>query len=92
MRPYYFDFDRARTRRSHAILTFERAARGGWPPLPPRRRLTEFLHEAAALLRPWRTRIRDRRELTGLDQKMQRDIGITPSEIANECNKPFWEA
>jgi uncharacterized protein YjiS (DUF1127 family) len=42
--------------------------------------------------RQWAKRVRDRNELAGLDYRMQRDIGVTPSEIASECQKPFWQA
>ena len=37
-------------------------------------------------------RLRERRELATLDHRMRRDIGVTPSDIASECNKPFWRA
>ena len=88
MRPYYFDFDEARTRRTRTILAFERAPRSFRRP-PPRRE-TSIWHEIVKLLRLWRRRIRNRRELASLDHRMQRDIGVTPADIARECEKPFW--
>jgi len=92
MRPYYFDFDQARTRRAMAILSFERAAHGGWPPRKPRRRLAEMFGAVVALLRLWRRRARERQELARLDLRILRDIGITPYEADTECGKPFWRA
>ncbi|HXP05051.1 MAG TPA: DUF1127 domain-containing protein [Stellaceae bacterium] len=88
MRPYYFDFDRARTRRAVAIVAFERALRGGWPP----RRCSpgDLFRSALALIRRWHERARQRRQLARLDARMLRDLGITAAEAERECNKPFW--
>lgn len=90
MRPYYFDFDAARTRRATAILTFERNWRRGPP--PPRREWRDLLHAALTLVRLWHRRARERADLAHLDMRMLRDIGITPSEAVRECDKPFWRA
>lgn len=38
----------------------------------------------------WRARISERRQLTGLDERMLRDIGLTKLDIWHEANKPFW--
>ena len=38
----------------------------------------------------WRRRAQDRRELANLDHRAIRDIGLSPSEIQFEANKPFW--
>ena len=90
MRPYYFDFNAQRTRRAAAIVTFERAMRGGlWPPRQPRR-FGEAVRAAVRLVRLWRRRIREREELSALDARMLRDIGVTPVEVEAEINKPFW--
>jgi len=91
MRPYYFDFEQTRERRAKAIAMARPIAWHGAP--PPRRVPTpSFWHEALALLATWRKRLRERRELATLDYQMQRDIGVTPSEVACEVNKPFWRA
>lgn len=90
MRPYYFDFDRARTSRAVAIVAFERVMRGGWP--PRRRAPTDLFRSALALLRQWRERARQRGQLARLDARMLRDIGVTPSEAERECDKPFWRS
>ena len=90
MRPYYFDIDRARTDRAVAIVAFERAMRGGWP--PRRRDPADFFHAALALVRCWRDRVRQRQQLACLDARHLRDIGITSADAERECNKPFWRA
>jgi uncharacterized protein YjiS (DUF1127 family) len=82
MRPHYFDFDRYRWR-------------GTYPPraaCSPCRELLELLLGAPALARLWRRRVRERRELARLDDRMLRDIGLSPSERARELDKPFWRA
>ena len=76
MRPNFFDFESYRSRRECA----------------PCRELVELLQAAAAIARQWLNRVRERDELARLDHAMQRDIGVTPSEIARERNKPFWRA
>jgi len=38
----------------------------------------------------WRRRAQDRRELANLDHRAIRDLGLSPSEIQFEANKPFW--
>jgi uncharacterized protein YjiS (DUF1127 family) len=47
---------------------------------------------AVAVFGTWRRRVRQRREFAGLDYRMRRDIGVSPSEVARECAKPFWRA
>jgi len=95
MRPYYFDFEQLQSRRAKAIAMARPVA---WhrsppsPPRPPRSILFEALRAAVALIRLWCRRSRERNQLAALDHRMQRDIGVTPSEIARECGKPFWRA
>ena len=50
------------------------------------------LVRALRTLRTWRERIRTRRELMGLDDRMLHDIGLTRDEVAAEWRKPFWRA
>jgi uncharacterized protein YjiS (DUF1127 family) len=38
----------------------------------------------------WRERVRERRELTLLDARSLRDLGLNPTSIQFEANKPFW--
>jgi uncharacterized protein YjiS (DUF1127 family) len=41
-------------------------------------------------LREWRRRVRDRRELAGLDEVMLHDIGISRADADFLSRKPFW--
>jgi uncharacterized protein YjiS (DUF1127 family) len=76
MRPHHFDFNRYRRR-------------GPYTPCPGPE-VVELLRGAIGLLRQWLRRTRERDELAWLDWRLLRDIGVTPSEAAGECNKPFW--
>lgn len=42
------------------------------------------------LLRVWRRRIRERRELARLGDRELHDIGTSRSLIYSEISKPFW--
>ncbi len=42
------------------------------------------------ILATWRERARQRRELTNLDYRTMRDLGISPTDVQFEANKPFW--
>jgi len=42
------------------------------------------------ILATWRRRARERRELGNLDYRTIRDLGMSPSDIRFEANKPFW--
>ncbi|MBV9153950.1 MAG: DUF1127 domain-containing protein [Alphaproteobacteria bacterium] len=55
-----------------------------------RDRVRPTLGQAVALWREWRRRARSRQELAQLDERMLRDIGVTPGEAWREINKPFW--
>ena len=40
----------------------------------------------------WRRRAQERRELASLDNRVARDLGLSPSMIQFEANKPFWRS
>lgn len=42
------------------------------------------------ILATWRRRTRERHELAHLDHRTLRDLGMSPSEVQFEANKPFW--
>ena len=42
------------------------------------------------ILKTWRRRARERRELSQLDRHIARDLGLAESAIQFEANKPFW--
>ena len=48
------------------------------------------LNRIYATLREWHRRSRDRAELARFDERMLRDIGVTPGDVLQEINKPFW--
>ena len=45
--------------------------------------------DAAAL---WRQRVRQRRHLLALEERMYRHIGVTAGDVYRESRKPFWRA
>jgi uncharacterized protein YjiS (DUF1127 family) len=57
---------------------------------PWRRSLQQAIDWAIALIREWRRRSRGRVDLSRLDERMLRDIGVTRVEAWREFNKPFW--
>jgi len=60
----------------------------------PRRNAGRSLRQALRLVRStlqqWARRRRGRAELARLDDRMLRDIGVTPGDAWREINKPFW--
>jgi uncharacterized protein YjiS (DUF1127 family) len=52
--------------------------------------LRQALNLAAATLRQWAQRRRERAELARLDDRMLRDSGVTRADVWREINKPFW--
>jgi uncharacterized protein YjiS (DUF1127 family) len=42
------------------------------------------------MLAEWHIRARGRRELASCDQRMLRDMGISPYDAGLEAGKPFW--
>ena len=50
------------------------------------------LTAAADVLKVWHQRARARRELSNLDARTLRDIGVSVGEVEFEMNKPFWRA
>jgi uncharacterized protein YjiS (DUF1127 family) len=49
-----------------------------------------FVHRFIALLQTWRQRLRGRRELATMNDRLLRDIGLTRYEVELELRKPFW--
>lgn len=52
--------------------------------------LTRFL-ALWQLCREWRQRVADRRHLSGLDDHVLADFGLTRQQVIEETAKPFWE-
>jgi len=74
MRPNFFDFEPYRS----------------GDECSPCEQVLVLLRAIPGLLTQWLKRVRERQELARLDHRALRDIGVTPSEIARECEKPFW--
>jgi uncharacterized protein YjiS (DUF1127 family) len=52
---------------------------------------SSFVARVAALLLCWVERGRQRRALSALDDRLLRDIGVTPEEARRESTRPFWD-
>ena len=39
----------------------------------------------------WQERIRQRRHLDSLDDRLLKDVGLSRADIAREVDKPFWQ-
>jgi uncharacterized protein YjiS (DUF1127 family) len=51
-----------------------------------------LLERAAATLRLWRKRIREKRALERLDERELADFGATRSDVYAEVRRPFWRS
>jgi uncharacterized protein YjiS (DUF1127 family) len=58
-----------------------------WQSAEPRRQWRAVVE----CLSRWRDRARQRRQLSGLDERMLADIGINRCDVMRECAKRFWE-
>jgi uncharacterized protein YjiS (DUF1127 family) len=50
-------------------------------------------HQVISLLRLWRARLRDRRELRRLyelDDRLLRDVGLTRDDVFRDLSKSLW--
>jgi len=83
------DFEQPHRGTVVAVATRQLQVPSAWP-APARHRLARAMRAAVALVRLWHERARQRSHLAALDARMLRDIGITRSEAARECEKPFW--
>ena len=55
-----------------------------------RRAASDVAGRVLAILREWRRRAHDRAELSKLDDRMLKDIGLTRGDAEFLRNKPFW--
>jgi uncharacterized protein YjiS (DUF1127 family) len=92
MRAYYLDAAPQRPGKTRRRAPARTIALLRWPASPPPRggRPRRLLQTVGALLALWRRRSRGRQQLARLDARLLRDIGVTRSEAAAECDKPFW--
>lgn len=49
-------------------------------------------HKVMNMLARWHTRVRQRRQIGHLDDRLLRDIGIDRLAALRESAKPFWKA
>jgi uncharacterized protein YjiS (DUF1127 family) len=54
------------------------------------RSLDAALQHAVDAILTWRERVRTRRQLLMLDDRLLKDIGITRLDAQGEAEKPFW--
>ena len=50
------------------------------------------VRQLIALVRTWRQRLRDRRELALMGERSLRELGLTRYDALQEIRKPFWRA
>ncbi|HEY1795957.1 MAG TPA: DUF1127 domain-containing protein [Stellaceae bacterium] len=77
MRPNFFDFERY-------VLPYDHCS--------PCEQLAELVCAIPDMVRRWRGRVRGRADLMRLGPRELRDIGMTQTDVARECAKPFWRA
>ena len=75
-----------------AAIHFEISRRrlGAVPHHRGRRVASDVAGRVLAILREWRRRAHDRAELSKLDDRMLKDIGLTRGDAEFLSNKPFW--
>ena len=73
---------------SAVLLYFFVALRGGVRPCLEAN--ARPIDRVLAMLREWRRRARERRELARLDDYILHDIGLSRSQAQFESGKPFW--
>ena len=72
----------ASIRRAARPTIAEKRARG--------RNAAHFVQLAAAVLKRWTGRARQRRDLAALDDRLLSDVGLTREQVGRETAKPFW--
>jgi uncharacterized protein YjiS (DUF1127 family) len=55
------------------------------------RQASQTIERAVDAILTWRERVRMRRQLLSLDDRLLKDIGITRLQAQSEAEKPFWQ-
>lgn len=55
-----------------------------------RARLRRLVTRCILLLLLWQERSAQRRQLTGMDSRVLKDMGMTQADVDDEARKPFW--
>lgn len=58
--------------------------------MPARQFTVGALRHLGGTISSWLARSRQRKALAELDDRMLREIGITPTEAIREAGRPFW--
>ena len=61
------------------------------PRLSAGRQAHRLISAAFDTLAAWHERMRQRRRLGELDDRLLKDIGLTRADVAIETSKPFWQ-
>jgi uncharacterized protein YjiS (DUF1127 family) len=59
---------------------------------PPEAKPDVGLRQLKVLIAEWRRRVRERRELSTLDERDRHDLRISGCDAQREAQKPFWQA
>jgi len=52
--------------------------------------IADCLISSVGMVGIWRQRLRQRKQLASLDDRLLRDVGLTRADVARETAKPFW--
>lgn len=52
--------------------------------------IADWLISSIDMVGIWRQRLRQRRHLASLDDRLLRDVGLTRADATRETAKPFW--
>jgi len=74
--------------------TCHKALQSDFAPRAGSRGVTSVIVHAASgaleALLTWQERARQRHSLANLDDRLMKDMGLTPSQVEQELRKPFW--
>ena len=85
--------DRRRHHWRHTLTRVDQTIVAGirtWQNFPARSGLRRALAKVAVRAGACADRVRQRRALAALDDRLLRDIGVTARDAAQETGKPFW--
>jgi len=79
---------------THSSIVFEACRQGGT--VQQRRAMraggVAIVADALAMIRAWRARASERRQLSAMTERELKDIGLRRYDANLEINKPFWRA
>ena len=65
----------------------------GQPPVEirPVSTIATFGQRALRVFQTWQRRVEQRQQLASLDERLLKDMGISPMDASAEVAKPFWK-